>query len=331
MAPALVWQIMAVMVMTNALQAQPPPGTDRIDHAGYTGCVLLENADTRVILEPNCGGRVLAYAWKGENAIAVDPAQNGWTWTPGGETISPPGGRMDIGPEMLIPKHPALWLGRWQAEIIGPRAARLTSQPDEPTGVQLVREFRLAADSSRLTVTQTIRNVSAETKHWSHWSRTMARGGGICLVPLTPDSRFPMGYVTYEPGYRILGRPGREPNVRVRDGFLEILDTTVNPKFGFDSSAGWFAYLMTNDLMFVKRFPVYPDRLYGEVAGLTASIYYMKDVMCELEPIGPKNDIAPGESASYTEDWWLLPYPFPQDRTAVDLKQVAEIVDQQAR
>ena len=35
-----------------------------------------------------------------------------------------------------------------------------------------------------------------------------------------------------------------------------------------DTYAGWFAYLMKKDLMFVKRFPTYPDRVYNEVAGL---------------------------------------------------------------
>ena len=43
----------------------------------------------------------------------------------------------------------------------------------------------------------------------------------------------------------------------------------MRPKLGMDSYAGWFCYLMKNDLMFVKRYPTYPDRVYNEVAGLT--------------------------------------------------------------
>ena len=54
-----------------------------------------------------------------------------------------------------------------------------------------------------------------------------------------------------------------------------------------DSQTGWFAYLMPHDVLFVKRYPVYPDRLYGEVAGLTISIWYDAMIRCELEPIGP--------------------------------------------
>ena len=60
------------------------------------------------------------------------------------------------------------------------------------------------------------------------------------------------------------------------------------PKLGMDTAAGWFAYLMKNDLMFVKRFAVERDRPYNEVAGLTMSIWYPDRPMCELEPIGPR-------------------------------------------
>jgi len=47
----------------------------------------------------------------------------------------------------------------------GPSAARvrLTSGPDEATGVQLIREFRLDAKSSHLACTQIIKNISQET------------------------------------------------------------------------------------------------------------------------------------------------------------------------
>ena len=53
--------------------------------------------------------------------------------------------------------------------------------------------------------------------------------------------------------------------------------------------------------------------------------------MCELEPIGPMERILPGESASFTEDWWLVPYKFPIGDGTVDLNEVTQIVNTQAR
>ena len=305
-------------------------GAGRIDFFGYTNCIKLENEDVRVVLGHHAGGRVLEYAWKGTNVIWLDSSQAGWVHEPGGKRVSLCGGRFDIGPEKIIPRRDKLWLGRWEAEIIGPRAARLTSQIDDGPGVQLVRTFRLDARSSKLSCEQTIRNVSSETREWCHWSRTFAEGHGICVIPISEPSRFPSKYVMYEPGQLINIRPS-DPAIRERGGFLEIVDTPKFPKLGMDSQTGWFAYLMKNDLMFVKRFRTYPDRVYNEAAGLTISIWYFEDLKCELEPIGPRERLAPGQSASFTEEWSLIPRAFPKDRGGLDLRDVRATVEESLR
>jgi len=238
-------------------------------------------------------------------------------------------GRFDIGPEKIIPRRDVLWSGKWTGEITGPRSARLTSQQDHATGSQLIRDFVLAGEGSHLSCTQTIVNISNHATQWCHWSRTFARGNGICVIPLTPGSRFPNHYVMYEPNNLINIEPV-DPHIRTRDGFLEITGVPKYPKLGMDSQAGWFAYLMRNDLCFVKRFKVAPDRVYNEVAGLTISIWYPEDRRVELEPIGPRERLAPGESASFTEDWWLLPHKFPAAGSSVDLQRLAQQVASEA-
>ena len=303
-------------------------GTGHIDYYGYEDNIYLENDHTRVILNVH-GGRVLEYAYKGTNAIYLAPGEEGWTAAQEEPWAGPTGGRLDIGPENVIPAHPTLWLGEWSGEIVGPRMARLTSQPDTATGTQLIREFSLDAQTSRLFCKQIIKNVSDQTTEWCHWSRTFAPGNGIVLIPLSPNSRFPDSYIMYGPDAAMNFHPG-DPNIRQRDGFLEVLNTPLRPKLGMDSTAGWFAYLMENDLMFVKRYATFPDQVYNEMAGLTISIWYYKDQMCELEPIGPRQRLAPGQWAEFTEEWWLIPQDFPQDRQ-VDLKAVEELVQTTTR
>ncbi len=300
-------------------------GASFVDCYGYTNCVKLENGSTRVILEPSCGGRVLEYSLNGKNSLYVDPAQNGWVYRASKKGIDPSGARMDFGPEKTVPAHPDLWLGKWHAEITSEHSARMTSVKDKNAGVQLVREFTLDESSSKLTVTQRIRNISKKTKHYCHWGRTLALGGGICIIPLTPNSRFPNKYIMYENGSTINYAPV-DSNIILTDKYIEVVGTPAYPKLGLDSYTGWFCYLTPNDLMFVKRFATYPDRVYNEIAGLTISIWYYKDVMCELEPIGPREDIQPGQSVSFTEQWWLIPYEFPKKPANIDPKQVAQAV-----
>ncbi len=304
------------------------PGAYTTSYFGYDDCIILENETVRAVLTEH-GGRILEYSLKGNNAIYLDPAQEGWIYEPGEQTVDPTGGRLDIGPEATIPPHPDLWFGRWTGHITGPRAARLVSVEDEATGVQLIRDFALDEHSSHLRVTQTIKNISDSEKHWAHWSRTFGTGGGIVFIPISTESRFPDHYIMYGPGPVMNFRPD-DPNIRIRDGFIEVLNTPERPKLGMDSMVGWFAYAEKNDLLWVKRYPTYPDRPYKEMAGLTISIWYYKDLMTELEPIGPRENIAPGKSASFTEDWWLLPYEFPGDNK-VDLDALELLVETQAR
>lgn len=302
-------------------------GARVISYYGYDDCILLENSQTRVVLCPAAGGRVLEYSTDGKNALYLPPGNEGWTYEPGRRGGNMTAGRFDVGPEQTIPRHPQLWAGRWKGEIVGPRAARLTSVKDEPTGIRLIREFVLDDNSTFLACVQTIENVSDRTVEYCYWSRTFALGGGICVIPLTEPSRFPNGYVMYESSSTMNFRP-EDPNIRRRDGFLEILAAPKHPKLGMDTKAGWFAYLMPNDLMFVKRFPVYEDRVYNEVAALTMSIWYPDRPMCELEPIGPREKLEPGESAAFGVSWGLLPRAFPKEGEQVDLQAVAGQVKQ---
>ena len=308
-----------VLLATQLLAAET------INYLGYPNCIELKNETTRVVLCPHSGGRVLVYARNGENGLYLEEEETSKPYVPG-ERVSMSAGRFDIGPEKVIPRRNLLWSGQWTGEITGERSARLTSQEDGGTGTQLVREFVLADEGTHLVCTQTIINISNDVTEWCHWSRTFARGNGICVIPLTPRSRFPNNYVMYQGGDLINLRPV-DPNIQTRDGFLEITGVPHHPKLGMDSQAGWFAYLMRNDLCFVKRFKVYPDRVYNEVAGLTISIWYPEDRRVELEPIGPRERLKPGESASFSEHWWLLPYKFPGNAEPVDLPKLAKLVD----
>ncbi len=289
---------------------------------GYKSAIELTNGKIKVVLCPEVGGRILEYSSEGKNALFLSEQEK--TWKPG-DSLQSSAGRFDIGPELVIPQRKALWDGEWTGEIVRDRHARLTSPDDQATGVRLVRDFVLDAKSSKLLCTQTIINISDAPVEWCHWSRTFAIGRGICVIPLTKPSRFPNSYVMYEEGSLINMRP-EDPNIRVRDGYLEILATPRKPKLGFDSYAGTIAYLSPNDLLFVKKFRTFRDRVYNEAAGLTISVWYPDGDMVELEPIGPRERLEPGQSAGFTEEWWLAPMPFPGS-SQIDLDELKRVTD----
>ncbi len=303
-------------------------GARRLKFLNYPDCIELSNkAGTVAILGHHVGGRVLSYRQDGKESLYLNPSEAKWTPKNGKKSSS--AGRFDIGPEYLIPKRAALWSGQWTAKITGPRSARLTSKPAADAGIRLIRDFVLAHGSSHLACTQTMVNTSGQTRSWCHWGRMFAIHGGIGIVPLSPaHRRFPKGYIMMRGSDEMLILP-EDPNVRQRGNFLEILAPPKEPKLGFDSFAGWFAYQMPNDLVFIKTYKTYPGRLYGEIAGLTLSIWYPKRdwvPACELEPIGPMEILQPGQKASFTENWYLLPNSFPKKGSRLDLSALAEKV-----
>jgi hypothetical protein len=216
-------------------------------------------------------------------------------------------------------------MGKYKAEITGLYSARLISKEDASTGVQLIRDFILSQNSSFLKCTQTIKNISNEQQRYGHWSRTFAEGGGICLVPLNPQSRYPLGYIIYGPGDVLDFRPKEEPNLRIRNGILEIIGPPSRPKFAMDVAEGWLAYISKNNLLFIKKFTVYPDKIYGEMAANNVSIWYKENQVCEIEPIGPWERIAPGESISFTENWWLFNFTYPGNKK-VNLNEIQKFL-----
>ena len=319
--------LVVFVAMCGSTARAEEPTAREVKFHGYTKAVELKLGKTRAILCPQVGGRVLEFSVDGVDAMWLDESEK--KWEPGKPGPSS-AGRFDYGPELTVAAHPKAWAGEWTAEITKANTVKLTS-PKEETGIQLVREFRLVPHDKfvGLSCKQTMTNVGKETREVCHWGRSFSPGGGICVIPLGDrPSRFPSKYAMYEDG-AIINVKAKDDNIRERDGFLEILAPPRKPKLGFDTYAGWLAYVMPNDTVFVKRFATFPDRVYNEAAGLTLSVWYPSGPRIELEPIGPRERLKPGESASFTEDWWLLSHPFPKKGEKIDLKALAEQVEKQ--
>jgi hypothetical protein len=298
---------------------------------GYEQAIDLSDGPVRAVVSPQAGGRVLEFSLAGKQGLYLDEQEK--QWQPGMKPAAS-AGRFDYGPELTVAPHPKIWSGDWAGKITGPHSARLTSPRDEAAGIQLIRDFKLVAgakgesESPHLSCQQTIVNIGDKPREVCHWGRSFSPGGGICLVPLRGQSRFPSKYAMYEES-AIINVRNTDERIRERNGFLEILAPPRKPKLGFDSYAGWLGYLMPGDLLLVKRFATYPDRVYNEAAGLTLSVWYPAGPRIELEPIGPRERLAPGQSAAFTEGWYLLDFPFPAAGETIDLAQLREVVAQQ--
>ena len=312
-----------LICVSSMLRAEEPTARVAPFH-NYKKAVELKLGSARAVLCPEVGGRVLSFTIDGADAMWLDDAEK--TWAPGKPAPSS-AGRFDYGPELTVTPHPRTWGGEWLATI-EKECVTLSGPREEAAGIRLVREFAFVqkGKSIGLRCRQTMINIGEETREVCHWGRSFSPGGGICVVPLGDrPSRFPSKYAMYEDS-AIINVKNADDLIRERDGCLEILAPPRKPKLGFDSFAGWLAYAMPNNTVFVKRFKTDPDRVYNEAAGLTLSVWYPKGPRIELEPIGPRERIKGGESKRFTETWWLLPHPYPKVGEKLDLKALREQV-----
>ena len=293
---------------------------------GYDRCIEINNGMARVVIDPNAGGRILAYSVDGKNIIHEDPQQNGWTWT---GTNTPPnkhlaGGRFDIGPVKFRLSNRLHWYGPWDYETTGNHKVKLTSQQDTTNGVLIERTITLADTGTRLTITQKIINLSGEKKRFAHWSRTFVKGGGIAIMQINPYSKYPKGYAIYGENRTVYFNPDEEDNIQVSNGLLIVKGPFSRKKIDMDLAVGKAGYFSTNDLYFTKTFEVFSDKVYGDITGANFSLWYNKDKMVEIEPIGPWEWIEPGKFISFSETWELHEVKFPSPNNFDALKKYFE-------
>lgn len=285
--------------------------------------VEISSGEIKVVIDLKVGGRIIEYSKTDNNVLFVRTEGDS-------KYTGPDGGRCDFGPERIAPPHPETWLEEWELVAITENYIKIKSQVAKAAGVQLIREFLLDKESNQLKFTQTIINVTDSPKRYCHWSRTFGEPNGICLAPLNPQSRFPKGYIVYTGNNNLDYSPKGSENERVRDGILEISGPPENPKFVTDGSEGWLAYITPDNQLFVKTFEVFPEKVYGEMTGATVSIWYNREGICEIEPIGPWEWINPDESISFSENWYIVDFDYPKDKMA-DLKKIRSIIGELAK
>ncbi len=319
------------LVITLEAAESPAPIAPPVDASWLAKVETIENGLVRVGADALHGGRLVEYSLGGRNALYSDALHPEWVFPDNDHWVGPAGGRFDIGPEEILLEHTVLTDGPWTIERVDRLHLRMVSPVDTVTGVQLNRDVVLDPGSTRLRCTTTTTNRSDRLLHRSYWGRSLAPGGGIFITSLTPDSRFLNQFIEYTlyPTFQILMQP-KDPAVTIRGEYLMLRGAPLQPKIGLDTQSGWMAYLMRTGMLFVKRFPVYPERRYADLAGLTISVWSNQDRMVELEPLGPEERLAPGQSATFTEDWWLLDHPFPADGEEVDPARIRAFADQQA-
>ncbi len=282
--------------------------------AGYD-CVKLENDALTLWVTQSVGPRIIGLALQGgDNFFAEIP--DATLDCPGNGSYSLRGGhRLWYAPEdprrTYLPDDEPVALTETENGI------RVT-QPVEPqTGVQKSLTITLPDQDARVIVDHTLHNLGGEPIDLAPWAITQLKPGGVAILPQATThadehSVLPNRQIALWPYTQI-----NSPHIAWGDRFV-FVEATVQSgalKIGFPNPAGWLGYAL-GDTLFVKHAPYQPDAVYFDRG--SSSECYCNPRFLELETLGPRITLAPGESVTHRETWALYAgVSFRPDETAV--------------
>ena len=283
--------LMPVMETAYAAGIEAPPA--KIEKTQYNGWDVyrLTNGIVSLLIAPQLGGRAIQmqlgnyeyFFVNKELAGKILPRdqnnlKTGWA-NYGGDKVWPgPEGWANDGEWPSIPYY-VLDGSSFTPEIVAQNrqevALKVTSPADPRSGVQFIRTYHVYADTTRIKVDQTMRNISRRQIRWGMWHLVQNDAADAenprkpnpelyMYVPLNPLSRYPTGY--YLP-YGDARHPSYE---RIDDGkTLRIHYLYRVGKIAADSSVGWYAVVNgQKNIAYVENFTYFPGEEYPDGASV---------------------------------------------------------------
>ncbi len=300
---------------------------EELDYHGWSA-FRLTNGLVTVVAVPAIGGRIMEYKLGSHPFLWINPDESSQLYEPpqteeervwhnyGGYQAWPGPQKQWTGPPDPLGSN--LEGGEWTGQITtgrGPVAEieLVSAQDKEVTGLQMKRQIKLFAGTTRLAVTETFKNVSNEPITWSIWTVTQVPGSlsadkyneeSRIYFLLNPSSKHGQGFW---PLMEVNQAGGPDQFQVIDEGnLMQVSYHNKLWKIGADCVAGWIAHVdELHEYAYIKRFPVhklddYPDQ------GATVEVYtnggdlsYM-----EMAVLSPTHTLQPGDQFSFTEDWY---------------------------
>jgi len=311
--------------------------------------IELNNDYITMKVVPEIGGRVIQYSlgghdffWVNKELSGREPPSSGvgpkGEWLNyGGDKIWPAPQGWDNDEQWPGPPDAVLDGGPYKAEPIESRGQRvgvkLTSMKDVRSGIQFSRSFRIRNDSSRVSIKATMKNIDTKPRRWGIWAVTQfdasnRAGKGYnkefyAYCPLNRESAFDKSYRVI---FGMVNNTSWQPDYGKQ--MMRVNYQHVVGKIGLDSPDGWVATVDSKaGYAFVHRFEFEPELAYpdgtsvelwsqglgeftawGKVNKMTDDPKENPYVM-ETEILSPFASLEPGESYSFSYEWYAAKIP----------------------
>jgi hypothetical protein len=283
--------------------------------AGYE-CVCLENQAVKVWVTKDVGPRIIGLqTGGGDNLLAVVPGLS--AVTPGGNRYHFRGGhRLWYAPEdperTYLPDDSAVTITEIENGI------RTTQTVEPTTSIEKEMSISLPDDSAQVVIEHALTNRGGGTAvDLAPWSITQLKAGGFAILPQSTENSglLPNRQLAFWPYSDI-----NSTQLKLGNEFLFVAARMENERFkiGWPNPVGWLAYWVDGTL-FVKEAAYQAGAEYFDFG--SSSECYCDDNFLELETLGKRTLLEPGERVTHLEVWRIYPEVVVEmDETAVGEK-----------
>lgn len=288
---------------------------ETITYAGYPDCLRLANDTVELVVSTGFGPRILHYGLHdGPNAFALCPALsqdlgNGEVWKPYG------GHRFWTAPE-VFPRSYFPDNGPVATAHMDGKTLHIANTTEPTTGLQKQVFIMLAPSGAGARVVHRLTNHTLWPVSVAAWGLSIVANGGRVVLPQEPyvshdDDLLPARPVVVWK-FTEMGDPRWRWGTRYITLRQDDLPEGRPQKVGVYSTQGWAAHI-TPTQAFVIHCPVIPEGPTAYPDGGSSFETYTDGPFQEMETLSPLRALAPGESLSHTEDWFLAPCAAPAD------------------
>jgi hypothetical protein len=294
---------------------------ETVSYAGLPDCIKLSNGTVDLIVTTKVGPRVLFYGPSaGDNHLGSFPDNSVktalGTWKPYG------GHRLWVWPE-VFPATYAPDNDPIEHQTEGELSIRLRRPID---GAAMEKQMRITLDPSgtRVRLEHTITSHNLWPVDIAVWAITIVQSG-TAIVPRVPFQ----SHDDYAPATQPLALCAftdlQDPRFTLGLRYILLRADASRPnaqKFGLRNKEGWCAHL-SGETLFVKRF-VHENRADYPDYGVNTEVY-VEGAFQEVELLGPRRVVWPGESMALAEEWNLFE-GVKVDPGVPDLEQLDRVI-----
>ncbi len=268
-------------------------------------CVRLSNGAIELLVAQSVGPRILALHLPGKaNLLAELP----------GVVIDRPGDRpfrfwgghrLWYAPEekaiTYLPDDQPVTITAVEGGI------QMTPPAELGTGMQKTITVTLPDETATVIVDHTLTNGGPRPRLCAPWAITQLKPGGVAILPQNSALNDPDGL---QPNRSLALWPYTDinsPYIQWGNRFVFVQATMQKQdsplKIGWPNPAGWMAYSW-GEMLFMKQAVYQPSDDYFDMG--SSSQCYCRHDFIELETLGPRTLLEPGQSISHREIWRVL-------------------------